>query len=156
MWKHVFVKWALQTFWGGTPVRDVLWTWELGDPPHSRMPCGGPLRGDVTHTVEGKDSGPNGHQFPPLQCFSEPVMCCCALRLPKRTAWCAGRVCLTSQTLEYTAPNTHTHTPHPCGPAFADPLWEMLSPCGSSYVQNPSALSSAQACQASRWKTWSI
>lgn len=60
-------------FWGETPVHGVLWTWELADPAHPRMPRGGPLRGDVTHSLEGKDRGPNGRQFPPLQCFSEPV-----------------------------------------------------------------------------------
>lgn len=43
---------------GETQVCGVLLTWDLGDPLHSRMPCGGLLRGDVTHTVDRKGRGP--------------------------------------------------------------------------------------------------
>lgn len=60
--------------------------------------------------VEGKGPGPNSHQVPPLQCFSEPVRCYVHCNSPRRQG---GVPAVSSWLLRpwNSPPPTHTHTP---------------------------------------------
>lgn len=137
----MFIKRALHMPWGKPSSWGVI---DLRAGWHTTFQ--NDLRFLVTslRTLEGKGPGPNSHQFPPLQCFSEPVRCCVYCNSARRQC---GVPAVSSWLLRpwNSPPPTHTHR-------FADLLWETLSQGDSSYVQNSSAFSSAQVCQASRLK----